>query len=183
MFLQDGSHIVPVRTGGRNGYQAFGGHHILHRNGKVLLEADVPVGHDSHQAAGSVRDGDTADVVLLHQPQGVFDRLVLADGHRIQDHSVLGTLHLAHLGSLGGDAHVLVNDADSAFTGQGDGHRGLRHGIHSGRYNGDVQGNVSGETGVEVYCAGQHLGIRRDEKDIVESEAFHRNSVIYKGHI
>ena len=94
-------------------------------------------------------------MIFLHQAQGVAHRLVLADGHRVRDHPVFGTLDLAHLAGLGGNAHVFVNHADSAFTGQGDGHGGFGHRIHGGRYNGNVQGYVPGEAGMEVYHTGQ----------------------------
>ena len=183
VLLQHLLGIVPVRTGGWNGDQAFGCHHILHGNVQVLLEADVAVGHNTHKPTGAVGDRNAADVILLHQAQGVPYRLVLGDGDRVYDHAVLGPLHLAHLAGLGGDAHILMNNADSSFPCQGDGHRRFCHGVHGGGHNGDVEGNIAGEPRVEVYLTGKNLGIGRNEKDIVKSEAFHGNSVIYKGHI
>ena len=183
VLLQDRLHILAVGAGSGDAHKAFGSHDVAHGDGKVLLETDVTVGDDTHQATAAVGDGDAANVVFLHQAKGIGHGLVLVNGNGVGDHAVLRTLYLTYLTGLGGDAHILVNDADSAFARQGDGHGRLGDRNHGGRHDGDVEGNVAGETGVEVYHAGEHLRISRDEKDIVECEAFHGNSVIYKGHI
>ena len=42
---------------------------------------------------------------------------------------------------------VLVDDADAAVLGQGDGHAALGDRVHGRREQGDVQGDVLGEAG------------------------------------
>ena len=43
--------------------------------------------------------------------------------------------------------HVLVDDADAALLGQGDGQVALGDGVHRRRHDGDVEANVAGELG------------------------------------
>ena len=86
---------------------------------------------------------DAADVVVVHNAQGVAHGLGLLDGHRIVDHTVLRALHLADFGSLGCYAHILVDDADSSLTCEGDGHRSLGYGVHCSGHDRDVESNVS----------------------------------------
>ncbi len=63
--------------------------------------------------APGVHHRNAADLVLLHQGEGVAHGVVLGDGDRIVDHAVLGALHAAHLRGLLGDRHVFVDDADA----------------------------------------------------------------------
>ena len=45
---------------------------------------------------------------------------------------------------LFGNAHIFVDDADAAFSGDGNGHSRFRHCIHCGRNNRRIQPNILG---------------------------------------
>jgi len=119
------------------------GHHIVDRALHVALEPQVAVRYDADQRIVRGDHGNSADVVLFHQLQRIAYRIVFADGDRVVDHTVLGALHLAHLGGLVGDRHIFVDYADSSFAGDSDGHVGFRHGIHGCRNDRRVDGHVA----------------------------------------
>ena len=73
-----------------------------------------------------------------------------------------------------------MDDADTTFTGDGDGHLRLCHRIHSSRHKGYVQLDVARETGFQLYCLRQYLRISGNQQDVVESEAVHHNLICNK---
>ena len=81
-------------------------------------------------------------------------------------------LDLADFRGLLLDAHVLVDDADAAFLGHGDGQAGFGHGIHRGGYQRDVQFDAAGQASFQTHVLGQDFGITGDQKDVVESQGF-----------
>jgi hypothetical protein len=81
-------------------------------------------------------------------------------------------LDLAHLGSLLLDAHVLVDDADTAFLRHGDRQAGFGHGIHGGGHQRDVQFDAPGQASLQTHVLGQDLGVTGDEEDVVERQGF-----------
>ena len=157
-------------------------HHLFDAAHHVALESQVAVGDDADQDVVAVHDRDAADLVLTHQVQGVADGILLGDGHRIVDHAVLGAFHPADLRSLLGDRHILVNHADSAFTGQRDSQRRFRNGVHGGGHNGDVEFDISRETGLNIDLSRQHFRIGGYEQHIVERKSFGLNPFIDKRH-
>ena len=180
VFLEDRLHVFAVRPGVGDGDQVVGRHDGADRDVQVVEEADVAVRDDAHEVALAVGDGDAADVVLLHQAERVAHGLVLVDGDRVADHPVLGTLDLADLGRLGGDAHIFMNHADASFPCQGDGHRRFGNGVHGSGHDRNVQGNVAGETGLQGDFPRQDFRVRRNEEYIVKSQAFQGDSFINK---
>ena len=135
------------------------GHHLADSAVHVGLEAQVAVRDDTHQHMVLVHHGNTADMVLVHHPQRIAYRLVAGDGQRVGYHAVLRTLDATHLSGLLGDRHVLVNDADTSFTGNGNRHRRFGHGIHRGADHGDVQRDIAGELSAQGYFTGQHFAV------------------------
>ena len=93
------------------------------------------------------------------QPEGVGDDAVLA------------ALDHVHLLRLGADGHILVDDADAALTGDGDGHAVLGDGIHGGAHQGMLSLTLLGELGVQIDVCGQDVALRRDEQHVVEGGA------------
>ena len=165
------------------------GHHLGDQARHVALEAQVAVRDDADELAVfadqptvGIHDRNTSDLVLLHQIQGIAHGVVLRDGHRIVDHAVLGTLHPAHLRSLLGDGHVLVDHTDAAFTRQSDGQRSLRHGIHRGGDDGDVEFDISRKAGADINLSRQHFRIGGYKQHIVERKSFGLNPFIDKRH-
>ena len=138
-LLEGGAH--------RCGDEAILGHDIADLGGEIGQEAHVAVGDDADQLALAVNDRNTGNAELAHQLVGILDKLVLGQGEGIDDNAVLGTLDLVYLVSLLFDGHILVDDADAALSGNGDGHTGVGDGIHSCGDDGGIQMNVSRKTG------------------------------------
>ena len=160
------------KGGAHMGGDELGNHDFAQRTLHVALETQVAVGHHADEHLVLVDDGDTADAVLFHQAQGVLYLGVLVQGHGVDNHAVLGTLHLAHLVGLALDAHVFVQHADAAFLGHADGHGGLGDGVHGGRDQRRVEHDALGEARRYRDFAGQHSGISGDEQHVVVSKAF-----------
>ncbi len=149
----------------------FRRHHVTYQGIQTVLEAYVARGDDTDQiTVGEHRH--TGDVVQAGQLEQITHGGVGFDGDRILDHTGLELLDLAHFGSLLLDGHVLVDDADATFLGHGNGQARFGDGIHRSGQQRDVQFDATGQAGLEADVLGQHLGITRDEQDVVESECF-----------
>ena len=109
---------------------------------------------------------------LLHPVQDVW-----GNAHAGGYQEAIG-LYLGHLSGLLLHAHVLVDDAYSAFAGHGNGHGGLRDGVHCRGGKGNVQRNVFGESALKGHFAGKDLRIGGHQKDVVKGDAFLENTVM-----
>lgn len=69
---------------------AFGFDAIFHEDD---MEADVAVGEDAEEVTGMVDDGQLADMVLVHEMEGVAEAVVGTDGDDVGPHDVLNALH------------------------------------------------------------------------------------------
>ena len=94
------------------------------------------------------------------------------DGDGVADDAALELLHGAHFPCLGFERHVLVDDADAAFLSEGDGETGLGDGVHRRRDEGDVERDVAGQAGLEVHFRRQHLGVGRQQQNVVVGQRF-----------
>ena len=119
-------------------------------------------------------------MVFGHDVQGILHRRAAANGHRVVDHTILGTLHDSHLTGLVFYRHILMNHADTPLTGNGNSHLALRHRIHRCRDKRYVQRYVTRETRFQLHRLGQHLGISGNQQDVVEGKAVHYNLVCNK---
>ena len=171
-----------LQVGVVSGHQPLLGHHLVDLAVHIALEPQIAVGHDADQMLIRSHDGNTADLVLLHQCQRIAYGIVLGNSDRVVDHTVFGTLHLPHVSRLLGNRHILVNYADTAFAGQGDSQRRLGHRIHGGRYDRDVELDVSGKTGHYADLTRQHFGVCGHQKHIVERKSFGLHLLIDKRH-
>ena len=79
------------------------------------------------------------------------------DGDGIKDHAVLRTLDDGYLSCLLLDGHILVDDADTTFAGNGDGHRTFGHRVHGRRHNRHIEGDVARELRFQLHLFGQHF--------------------------
>ena len=79
-------------------------------------------------------------------------------------------LDAADLGGLLGGFQVLVDDAEAAKLGHGDGHGGLGDGVHGGRDDRDVERDGAGQPGAGVGGGRQDLGVAGDQQHVVEGE-------------
>ena len=145
------------------------GHDRADRLVEVRLEAEVAVGDDAHHLA-SLDDRESREAVGALQRQHVTHRHRRRDRQRILDDTALEALHLRDFGRLPCRRHVLVDDAEATFLRHGDREAGLRHRVHRGGHERDVERDRPGEAGLEADVAGNDLGVRRDEKDVVERQ-------------
>ncbi|MCY1357081.1 hypothetical protein D9M69_435580 [compost metagenome] len=137
----------------------------------VRTEAQVAAGHDADQLA-LFHHREAGEAVFTGDLQQFNDLGGGGDGHRVTDDGGLVALDLAHLGGLLLDGHVLVDDADAAFLGHGDGQAGFGHRIHRGGHQRDVQFDAAGQAGLEADILRQNLGITRDQENVVEGQGF-----------
>ena len=159
------------------------GHDLVDRTGDVFLEAEVAVGDDAAQDSGLVDDGDSPDMVFLHELQGLAYAGAGADGDGVVDHAVLGTLDGVDLAGLLCHGHVLVDDSDSSLAGDGDCERGLGDGVHGSRHEGHIELDVAGKARGEAGLAGQYGGKGGNEKDVVECQPLHFYSIGNERHL
>lgn len=66
--------------------------------------------------------------------------------------------------------HVVVDEAETAVEGHGDGHAGLGDGVHVRGNDRNMEPEGVGEGGGGVGGAGENLGVKRREGDVVEGE-------------
>ena len=183
LYLVAQKHIGNVTSVGVGyGHKVLRGHDLLYAAERVLLETEIAVGDYAYQHHVVIYDRNTSDLVLLHQCKGIAHRTLARNGYRVVNHSVLGTLHLAHLCGLFLDGHVLVNDSYASLPGYGNSHRRLRDRVHSGRNNRNVEADVTRKLTLHAHLARQHLRICRHKQHIVECQALLLHSFINKRH-
>ena len=134
----------------------------------------------SHQATVIVNHGDTTDMVLRHDFEGLSHGASQWNSDGVVDHTILSTLYNRYLACLVVYRHVLVNHSDTSLTGDGNSHLAFGYCIHSCRYKRNVQLNVLRKTGFQLHRFGQHLRISGNQQDVVECQTVHHNLVCNK---
>ena len=100
-------------------------------------------------------------------------------GDRVEDHAALAPLDLVDLAGLGLGGHVLVDDPDAAFLGQGDRQGGLGDGVHRRGDQRDVDGDAARQLGADVHLAGDHFAVGGHEQDIIESDGVAKDLLVH----
>ncbi len=127
----DGHQFVPRRHDG--------GDQLL----RIGFKAYIATGDDTHQVL-AIEHRHAGDAVRAGQFDQFGDGGALLDGDGVLDHPALEFLDLAHLLRLLGDGHALVDDADAALLGHGDGQAELGNGIHGGGHQREYSGRCRG---------------------------------------
>ena len=128
-------------------HQSLRGHHLVDLTVEIAFKTEVAVGHDTQKTAIVVDNRNSTDMILFHDCKGIGHGRSALDGHGIIDHAVFSTLHGMHLTRLLFNAHILVDHTDTAFTGNGNSHRCLSHGVHSGRNKRHIEGDSTRKLG------------------------------------
>ncbi|MCY1413763.1 hypothetical protein D9M71_292000 [compost metagenome] len=170
-LVEPGLHLFQ-RSAFTGGDQLFLGRHDR-RDGvtDVRLHAQVAAGDDADQLA-FIHHREAGEAVFAGDLQQFDDLGRGGHGDRVANDDGLVLLDLAHLGSLLLDGHVLVDDADAAFLGHGDGEAGFGHGVHRGGHQRDIQFDATGQSGFQAHVLRQDFRITGDQEDVVESEGF-----------
>src|SRR6202007_687004 len=129
---------------------------------ELVLEAQVAVRHDADRLAphDHRHPGDTA---RARQVEHLADAHVRRDGDRIADHAALELLHPVDLARLRLDGHALVDDADAAFLGDGDGETRLGDRVHGRREYRYIQPDTAGDAGGEIDLTRQDFRVGRNQ--------------------
>src|SRR5699024_8745622 len=154
--------------------EQLGGHHVADAGAGPVRDGDetqVAVGADAQQAVLGVDHGQTGDPVLAADGVEVLEGGVGADGDRVGDAAGLGALDQVDLVGLVLDGQVAVQDADAAVAGHGDGHPSLGDRVHGGAGQGGAQGDLAGQAGGGVRSGGDHVGLPRQEQDVVVGQS------------
>ena len=125
--------------------QILARHHFVDAFIQTTLETQVSVGDNTHQMVLVINHRNASDVVILHNRKGILHRASASDGHRVIDHPILGTFYCGYVMRLFIDAHILMDDADTAFAGDGNSHRRFGDGVHCGCYKRNFQRNTARE--------------------------------------
>jgi hypothetical protein len=175
VLVQQREHLV-LRRIFAHGDQAFlRGHDGGNRSVEFRFEAQIPMCDDSDDLRPQ-NHRHPGDVLRASQLDDLANRHVRIHGDRIADHAALELLDAVNLARLVVDRHVLVNDADTALLGDGDGQPGLGHGIHRGGYHREIDLDFAGQFGGQRHVAWQHFRICRHEQNVVESECLFKNT-------
>ncbi len=147
-------------------------HDLRHRQVQLFLEADVAVSDDADDLVAVGGDRKSGDPLGARQRDDIADRRVRPDGNWVLDDPALVLLDAPDLARLVGGGHVLVDDADSAFLGDGDREAGLGDRVHRRGHERQVEPDAAGQLRRQVDLARQYVRVRRYEQDVVEGECF-----------
>ena len=172
VLVQQALGFGPVDRFG-HGDQVLAGHQLAHRLLRIVGEADVAVGDDARQPAVAALDHRNArDFVAVHQMQHVGKRLVRGDRDRVHHHARFVFLDLADFAGLLGRIHILVQHADTARLGHGNGELVLGDRIHCRRDQRNPQPDRPGEPGSGPGFRGQNVRPAGLQQDVVERQGF-----------
>ena len=164
-----------------SGDEVLLGHHLADGDIEAGHELEVAVGDDAHQLAVGIADGNAADVELAHQPVGIADEMLRGEEKGIIDDAVFAALDPVDLIGLLADGHILMNDAEAAFPGHGDGHAAFGDGIHGGADERGIEVDIPGQAGTDIDIGGQHIAVGRHHQDVIEGECLRQKFGIVIG--
>ena len=161
-LLQRGAH--------RRGNQVFAGHNLLDASRRIRFKPQIAVGQDAHQLFAQ-GNGHAADAVFGHQLFRFANGVRGGKEERIGDNAVLAALDLVHLNGLFLNGHVFVDDSQTAFTGNGNGHARVGYRIHGGAKHGNIQRNARHQLGRRIHVPGQHAACSGHQQYVVKSKS------------
>ena len=110
-------------------------------------------------------------MVFVHQFVRIRQGIVRSEVDRIHDDAVFRTLDQLHFSGLLINAHVLVNDTDTALARHGDRHFCFSDGIHAGAHDRNIQCDILCKMGAYIYVARKDIRMCRDQQHIIKSQS------------
>ena len=124
-------------------HEVFLRHHVINLLVQICLETKVTVGHNADKGVDIIYHRDTANVILVHNVEGILHGRATLDGDWIVNHTIFSTLHDGNLTRLVLYGHILMNHADTSLTGNGNSHRSLCDSIHGCCDKRNLQFNIT----------------------------------------
>ena len=155
------------RSADRCGDQIFLGHHFANLLVVVCDEAEVTVSEDTNEFA-VFNDRNAGYLVFAHKCVCVEYTVLRRKEERIYDNAVLGTLYLVNFIDLLLDAHVLVDNTDTALSCDSDSHAAFGNGIHCRGHYRRIEHDVLGQVCPEVYHVRCNIALCRNKQYIVK---------------
>ena len=146
---------------------------------EILLKSHVTTRQNAHRPV-SLDHRQTRDLVPAHQLEGVVERHPRPYRDRVDDHTGLGALHLRDLERLMSRAHVLVQDADAAFTRHRYGGAPLGNCVHRTRDERNPQLQLARKARRNVRVGGQEIRVPRLEQHVIKGERFPQDAICHR---
>ena len=110
--------------------------------------------------------------MLFAQAQRIGEGLIGMNGDRVHHHAGFKLLHLAHFLRLGRYVEIIMNDADAAGLGHGDGEAAFGDGVHGRGDQRHIEADVFRKAGRGVGLGRENRGCRRHQEDVVKRQGF-----------
>ena len=155
----------------RRGHEVILRHHVRNRLIEIGFKAEVAVGQDADQLSvfGNRHAGDT---IAAHQLLRVAHLMLGRKIERIGDNAVFASLDLVHHRRLRFNGHILMNNAQSAFTCNGNRHLVIRDRVHSGAEHRNIQPQIFCQLNRQIDFSRKHIALLRNEQHIVKRKTF-----------
>ena len=115
----------------------------------------------------------------MHQILSILYPVRGGEEEGVGDNAVFVALYALNKLHLTVDGHILMNNADAALTRHGDRHVCLGNGVHCGTQKRRIQGDLTGQSGFQRNVCGENLALLRDQKNVVEGQAFHQDLIAH----
>ena len=156
--MQQGTHLVGVSSLFNRYQSLFGGHHRGDRSIHIRGETNIATGDNTDQVI-FVEDGNTGDIIGFGKGMKISQSGCSLKSEGVFNHTTFIFFNCPDLFGLLLDGHALVDNADTAFLGKGNGQTRLGHSIHGRGNQRDIHGNTAGQLGRCIYIFGCNLRV------------------------
>ncbi|MNI52305.1 hypothetical protein D3C73_1070710 [compost metagenome] len=167
MLLKNAFRLLKCRSD-RSRHQVVPGHYFFDLYGIIMNETKVPVGQYANQLFILIDNRHAGNTEFAHQLFSVINMMLRCQGKGVGDNAAFGTLNPIHFLCLLSNGHVLVNNADSAFTRNRNSQLRFRHRIHTGADQRNIELQLGAKPGGYIHFPRQHIRPARQQQYIIE---------------
>ncbi len=155
-----------------DGLDIGAGHHGLADLAGGVPGADYVAGEEAEEVVFFIDDGEGAEreVAFLDEGEDIADEVIRGDFDGLLDEAVDVVFDAGDFRELLALGHIVMDEAEAAVEGHGDGHPGLGDGIHVRGDDGDLEMKALRESGLERGVAGEDFRVLRGKSDVVVGE-------------